>query len=219
MQKGKPRKQNYLLTISEASQILGVSDTALRQWTDEGKVKAFVTPGGHRRYLESELRRLVSSQRHVKRLKDLVDRIESTAPMERQIAQTYLHSSPWHEKLDEPSKERLREHSRRLLGLTTQHITKPFMCDETLEAARSLGRQFGLELAQLGLSLPDALGAFILHRNLVLNAATDLMRNKEMLNKRALDAIPQVTHLMDQTLISLVEGHQDYSRRGNNDKG
>ena len=31
-----------LVTISEAAKILGVSEVALRHWTDEGRVKAFV---------------------------------------------------------------------------------------------------------------------------------------------------------------------------------
>ena len=47
--------QEPLLSISEASQLLGFSEAALRQWTDEGKIKAFITPGGHRRYVRAEL--------------------------------------------------------------------------------------------------------------------------------------------------------------------
>ncbi len=39
--------EETLLSISEASDFLGVSEPALRQWTDAHKIKAFVTPGGH----------------------------------------------------------------------------------------------------------------------------------------------------------------------------
>ena len=53
--------QEPLLSISEASQLLGVSEGALRQWTDEGKIKAFITPGGHRRYARAELKKLMGS--------------------------------------------------------------------------------------------------------------------------------------------------------------
>ena len=35
-------QENYLLGISEASQLLGVSVGSLRQLTDEGIIKAFV---------------------------------------------------------------------------------------------------------------------------------------------------------------------------------
>lgn len=53
--------QEAFLNIGEASRILGVSETALRQWTDEGKIKAFVTPGGHRRYSRYDLKKFVSA--------------------------------------------------------------------------------------------------------------------------------------------------------------
>ena len=57
---GSTMKKVSMLSISEASSLLGVNEATLRQWTDEGKIKAFITPGGHRRYSESELRRLLS---------------------------------------------------------------------------------------------------------------------------------------------------------------
>src|SRR5581483_2188041 len=41
--------------IGRACEILGVNPATLRQWTDEGKVSAYVTPGGHRRYDERRL--------------------------------------------------------------------------------------------------------------------------------------------------------------------
>ncbi|HEY49917.1 MAG TPA: helix-turn-helix domain-containing protein, partial [Dehalococcoidia bacterium] len=50
-----------VVTISEASHILGVSEAALRQWTDEGRIRAFITPGGHRRYAMDDIRKFMSS--------------------------------------------------------------------------------------------------------------------------------------------------------------
>ncbi len=46
--------QRSLLSISEASRMLGIREATLRQWTDAGKIRAFVTPGGHRRYSKNE---------------------------------------------------------------------------------------------------------------------------------------------------------------------
>ena len=71
--------QEAFLSISEASRILGVSEAALRQWTDEGKIKAFVTPGGHRRYARPELKRFISAQPRMLGLKDLVVELEKGA--------------------------------------------------------------------------------------------------------------------------------------------
>src|SRR3982750_3006926 len=49
----------HWLTIQEACAYLGVDQSTLRRWSDAGKVPVFRTPGGHRRYAEDDLRRLV----------------------------------------------------------------------------------------------------------------------------------------------------------------
>lgn len=203
-----------LLTISKACRILGVSETTLRQWTDEGKVKAFVTPGGHRRYSEADLRDLLRGQHRTYRLRDLVARIESIAPRQREIMQQYLRTAKWYARVDGHSRERLRERGARLLDIIAQHVSKPATHNETLEEARRLGREYGADLAQLGLSLTEALEVFILHRTPVLDAATELLKDREPLNKQALASIPKVSCLIDQTLLALVEGHQSYANQG-----
>ncbi|HEX3245957.1 MAG TPA: helix-turn-helix domain-containing protein, partial [Chloroflexota bacterium] len=49
------------VSIRRACQLLGVNQATLRHWTDEGKVRAYVTPGGHRRYHEDDLHLLTDS--------------------------------------------------------------------------------------------------------------------------------------------------------------
>ena len=65
-------KQPDLISIGEASQILGVNEATLRQWTDEGKLKAFITPGGHRSYSRSDLKKLTGSHQKALSINDLV---------------------------------------------------------------------------------------------------------------------------------------------------
>ncbi|MDR2693628.1 MAG: IS607 family transposase [Chitinispirillales bacterium] len=45
-----------LVSISEASEILGVSEVTLRRWDEDGKLVAVKTEGGHRRYDISNIR-------------------------------------------------------------------------------------------------------------------------------------------------------------------
>jgi len=211
MSEGGHPQRSSLLTIGEACRILGVSETTLRQWTDEGKVNAFVTPGGHRRYSQSDLKNLVRGQHRVHDLKDLVAQIESAVPRQREITQQYLRSTAWYPRLDAQAREQMRERGRRLLGLIVRYITKPSIEGEVLQQARRLGQEYGIELARMGLSLSDALEAFTLHRTPVLDAATELMKDNEPVNKRTLISIPRITYLIDQTLLALVEAHQHYS--------
>src|SRR5919206_3528691 len=43
------------LTLGQAAKFLGVAQSTIRKWSDLGRVPAFYTPGGHRRYRRSDL--------------------------------------------------------------------------------------------------------------------------------------------------------------------
>ena len=50
-----------LLTIGEASRILGISVDTLRRWSDDGKVTVLVLPSGHRRYRQADIEALTKA--------------------------------------------------------------------------------------------------------------------------------------------------------------
>ena len=206
---GSTLKKINMLGISEASSLLGVSEATLRQWTDEGKIKAFVTPGGHRRYSESELHRLLNGQHQVHGLKDLVKQIKEVSPMQPETARQYMQSTYWYSRLDNEAKRKMAERGHHMVELIIKHISDPRHPD-ALEQARQIGKEFGTDLSRLGFSLSDALEAFLLHRAPVLNAVTEFMKNKE-LHSRTIKVIPEINHLLDETLLSLVEAHQRYT--------
>ncbi len=209
-QKGRHLNQRSLVSISEASHMLGVSDTTLRQWTDEGNIRAFVTPGGHRRYDKAELRSFIGMERRVHGVKDLITRIEDTPSIHRELAQIHFSHTDWYTKLDAESQQYLAQSGRDLLQLVIRYITEPAKQKETEKLARSIGGHFGEQVAKLGLSLTEGIKTFMLHRNPVINAAIDMLKRRETLNERAMEAIPLVTHILDDTLIALVESYQQY---------
>jgi excisionase family DNA binding protein len=43
------------LTLGQAARFLGVAQSTIRKWSDQGRVPAFYTPGGHRRYRRHDL--------------------------------------------------------------------------------------------------------------------------------------------------------------------
>jgi excisionase family DNA binding protein len=43
------------LTLGQAAKYLGVAQSTIRKWSDVGRVPAFYTPGGHRRYRRRDL--------------------------------------------------------------------------------------------------------------------------------------------------------------------
>lgn len=43
------------LTLGQAAKYLGVAQSTIRKWSDQGLLPAFYTPGGHRRFRRSDL--------------------------------------------------------------------------------------------------------------------------------------------------------------------
>ena len=46
------------ISVGQASIRLGISKQTVRKWIDEGKLKAFITPGGHRRVFVQEINKV-----------------------------------------------------------------------------------------------------------------------------------------------------------------
>ena|SRR3972149_1646442 len=199
-----------LVSISEASQILGVSETALRQWTDEGKIKAFVTPGGHRRYLVADLRKFMGSHHRSIGIRDLAAELEETAPLHRQISVTFLSKTTWYQRLTKESQEDLASQGRRMLRLIVRYVTVPAERGGTVKESRELGTDLGVTLARIGLPLTDSVEAFIMHRDPMMNVVTEMLKKREAISVRVADAIPLVARVMDEALVALVAAHQQY---------
>ena len=50
-----PATEPDWLTLGQAAKYLGVAQSTIRKWSDQGRVPAFYTPGGHRRYRRADL--------------------------------------------------------------------------------------------------------------------------------------------------------------------
>jgi excisionase family DNA binding protein len=202
--------QETLLSISEASHLLGVSEAALRQWTDEGKIKAFITPGGHRRYPRNALKKFMGAHYKTFGIKDLVIELEETADQLRDIARNTLKNMPWYDTLSEEAQTSLSDLGRRLLNQIIKYITEPSKRKGNIQLVHEVGHELGDILARLGLPLTNSVEVFLMHRDPIMQATTHLMTKREAFTGRVIGAIPMVTHVMDEALISLVAAHQQY---------
>ena len=50
-----PAGESDWLTLGQAAKYLGVAQSTIRKWSDQGRVPAFYTPGGHWRYRRGDL--------------------------------------------------------------------------------------------------------------------------------------------------------------------
>ena len=208
--------EDTTLSISEASHVLGVSEVTLRQWTDEGKVNAFVTPGGHRRYSLNALKKFMALNHKAPGIKDLVVKLEDTAPVHREIASSYFQTSALFGKLDQESQQSFALMGRKFLNVIIKYVTEPHKREENLKDVKAAGYGFGEMAARRGLSLTETMQAFIQHRDPIINVTTDMMKKHEGVNRRIIESISLVNNALDEALVSLVTAHQQFS--GTQDK-
>jgi excisionase family DNA binding protein len=60
------------LTLGQAARYLGVAQSTIRKWSDSGRLPAFYTPGGHRRFRRGDLDQFLGSSRAAGRPRPLV---------------------------------------------------------------------------------------------------------------------------------------------------
>jgi len=207
----KETKAKLLTGISDASQILGVSEATLRQWTDEGLIKAYVTPGGHRRYSREQLDEFMQSHQRMLGIKDLVANLKDTAEPLREIGATTLAGA--HKKLGPAQQQHLAILGRKILDAIICYVSEPTRRVETLLQVRAAGADFGTILAQVGVPLTDSILAFTSHRAPIIESVATMMRQREVVTEGILAAIPLIDNIMDQALIALVEAYQAQAKR------
>jgi len=70
--------RDKIFSISEAAEHLGVSPLTLRNWEAQAKIRAFRTPGGHRRFRKSDLDAIFGNDaKSADKLRLIIKKIES----------------------------------------------------------------------------------------------------------------------------------------------
>jgi excisionase family DNA binding protein len=204
-------EKETLVSISAACRMLGVSEPTLRQWTDEGRIKAFVTPGGHRRYSTGALKQFVSLNRKLLGIKDFTLKLEDSVALHREIALHFLQTKPWFAQLGPEDQQHFSVLGRQLLRQIMKLVSEPSKQEDNLTAIGQTGWEFGECTGRVGLPLIDSVQAFILHRDPILNITSEMMKGGDSLNRRVVEAIPLINRAMDAALLQLVASHQKVS--------
>lgn len=190
------------LTLGLARTLLGINEATLRQWADNGLVRAFRTPGGHRRFSAEDIYSLIAGEHNGADGVHVAD--PSVLPRIRRLVkgETHQHSPAWMERFDDEGHKRMRTLGREFLDLCTEHIEQPDR-PESLEQAAVLGAIYGAEIASRGIILSDALQAFFFFRNATIEAIKPTLAQRDATADEAYVIHDQLTKLTDQVLLSL----------------
>jgi excisionase family DNA binding protein len=202
-----PNGGSRWLTLGQACKLLGVDESTLRRWANNGQVRAFRTPGGHRRFAEDDVQELLSGRgQESQRYRELGDM--AVTRIRRQLHQGSARDASWYAEVDETSRERLRPLGRRLAALAADYLSRRARRAGLLEDARHLGQEYGRELAASGLPLAQAVEAFIFFRRSLDDATKQASQRHGLAAGDALNACQQVIALADQVLVGLTEAYE-----------
>ena len=194
------------LTLGQACRVLGVDESTLRRWADRGHVHVFRTPGGHRRFAESDVQAFLAGRgRDSQRYRELGDL--AVTKIRRQLHGRPAREASWYTTVEESSRERLRPLGRRLAALAADYLGRRARRAGLLEDARALGEEYGHELSASGLPLTQAVEAFIFFRHGLDEATKQASQRQGLSPGDTQGAYEQVTALADQVLVGLAEAY------------
>jgi excisionase family DNA binding protein len=197
-----------LVSIRRAAEILGVNQATVRQWSDSGKLRAFTTPGGHRRFDEQDLLTL-SRGPTVAPGPLLGEFLLGTRESYEALARRCTAESSWYQVFDDAARRRFR-----ILGSSMLNLIGVFLTggrrdrDRALEEGRDVAIEYGAEAARLGLSLPQATEAFLLFRTPVLEGLNRWVSDRQPPRREADELSLRASYFMDQVLLSMASTHE-----------
>jgi excisionase family DNA binding protein len=164
-------EKSQWLSLRDACRLLDVSNTTLRQWADNGYLRVYRTPGGHRRFLRDDVDSFANAPERAQE-QGRGDAIEGSAlrKIRRSLSRNDVLQQPWYQSVEEEGKVRMRLFGRRLLSLLLQKAGPRRRRQELLEEARLLGREYGTEMSERGVTLKDTIEAFVFFRTMVLDS-------------------------------------------------
>jgi excisionase family DNA binding protein len=187
------------LSLREACGLLQVNQTTLRQWADQGHLRVYRTPGGHRRFSREDVLAL-TQQASPAPGSGSKDKLEDSAlrRIRRGLHHHDVTSQPWYQSIEEEGRGRMRLFGRRLLSLLVHPSAEGpqrRQRQEALAESHLLGQEYGAEMADREVPLKDTIEAFVFFRTMVLDSA-DPRSWGPMLE------------LADRVLVGMVEGYQ-----------
>jgi excisionase family DNA binding protein len=207
-----PKKQNWI-TLSAASDMLGVSESTIRRWADAGDVRSYRTAGGHRRILEDDLRSIVVKAAAQAPASD-ADHISGIAlsRVKRRISRgRQTHSLAVFEGISESARDRLRLTGRQLVDLFARYIASPARGARYNEDALTIGREYGRMLVGEHIGLTNAIAIFNSMRRSLEETASQIATEAGLSTEEAVDAVEATLELLDRVLEGMAEVYEKAS--------
>jgi excisionase family DNA binding protein len=195
------------LSIRQASDLLGVNPTTLRHWADQGQVRSFRTPGGHRRFSENDLLAVfrLENGAHPAPI-DLPP--HALARIRRRMKSPLTNGAGWVRELDDTERDDLRQHGRRLVAIASDYIAQPQRRAGLGQDAKEIGSHYGRVLAGHAMPFSRVLEAFMFFRDLLEEAAHARPAYREAGPAEREEFQHHLSAVLDKVLLGAVNGYE-----------
>lgn len=204
------------MSLGEAARVLGVAPTTLRRWADDGVVRSFVTPGGHRRFVRSSIDALVpDDRRHRPPLGRLGETPEHMARAYRRSMGRSADDPAWLRGMQGADRDPLREHGRGLSAALLGYLdaaTEPEREARLAEAAEAAAHYGQLAQAR-GATIHETVAAYLRFSRPFISELATLARRRNLDTAEATELLESTVVALDRLLLATIDAHQSAPRR------
>ncbi len=197
--------------LGEAARLLGVAPTTLRRWADDGVVRSFVTPGGHRRFLRSSLESMIPTARAERPpLQRLGETPERMARAYRRSAVADGLDPAWLRGMDSAERDPLRERGRELSAALLAFLdagtdaARKARLDEASQVAAEYGRVARLR----GATVHETVATFLRFSRPFVSEIATFARRRNLDTTEATSLLESTLAALDALLLVTIEAHE-----------
>lgn len=205
------------LTIHDASAMVGVSPATLRRWCNAGDIRAFTTPGGHRRFARSAILGLLPPANGGR--PSMASLGESTESIIRVYRRGVCRSAAWPpsiEALANGARQPFRACGQAMVTALVDYLDDPRSAagaeqreaTDALGAAESAATRYGQLAACNRVPLRDTVELFLRFRAPLLHELGAVARRRALDAMDATALLEAATNAIDRLLPALIAGHE-----------
>lgn len=196
------------LSLGPASRLLGVDPDTLRRWADEGRIEAFTTAGGHRRFHRATVERILEARRH-----DATTRLASLGATADRLSRVYRRgyssaseAGDVRDAIPTTERDAFRDGGRRLVGALLDHLDAADDSERARAEADAIAATDELteRLAVARIAPDEAVSLFVAARRPFLTELGAIARRRALDPDRLIAIYDSSSALLDRLLIRLV---------------
>lgn len=202
------------LSLSEASELLGVHFTTLRRWADAGSVPCFRTPGGHRRFRKDDLENWIEGAQSAALVPAQDALVLSAVGFARQeMAEQGIDGELWHVAFSGSEDRRaMAENGRSLFGLAIRYVTRARGRERLLREGQRIGRYYGQLCAERSVPLVETARAFIFFRRSLIQAVGPAQAGMGQFDAEDARIQRNLNYYLDDVLCACLESYEQQRR-------